>query len=81
MSKIVVVRSNFRTQEAYEEALLDVLKCLTANRYDIFVREEIKGIMIFEFESSDPMLANKHFAWLSADEFDSVEWDDLKEEG
>lgn len=82
INSIVVCRDEYKTTEDFENAIKKAVMVLLENNYIMTVRYDDKGlgIVVIEFNSNDLQLGDPMPHWLSVDEYESVVWDDEREE-
>ena len=57
----------------------DVLKIISAAGYICSIKTE-ENLVIIDFQDEDPNIGGAMLAWLSIDEYESITWDNEKEE-
>ena len=82
INKIVICKDDYTTTEDWENAIKKAVMVLLDNNYIMTVRYDEKGlgIVAIEYNHSDQSFGCSYPYWLSPDEFESVVWDDEKEE-
>ena len=82
VNEIVICRNEYKTTEDWENAIKKAVMVLLDNNYTMIVRNDDKGlgIVVIEFDFDDPTLGGPMPYFLSYNEFESVVWDDEREE-
>ena len=82
VNEIVICKDEYKTTEDWENAIKKAIMVLLDNNYTMIVRNDDKGlgIVAIEFDSDDPKLGGSMPCFLSYNEFESVVWDDEREE-
>lgn len=82
VNEIVVCRDEYKTTEDWENAIKKAVMVLLDNSYTMIVRNDEKGlgIVAIKFSHDDPQLGDPMPYFLSWSEFESVVWDDEKED-
>lgn len=71
---ITICRSNFNSQEEFENSIKTAVMVLLENEYIMTVRYDEKGlgIVCIEFDHDDYDLCDNHPMWASLEEIESV---------
>ena len=82
VNQLVVCKKDYKNQEEFYKALQDALMVILNNGYECTVRydEPAFGIVAFEYDyDRSKEYGNPLPYWLSADEADSIVWDDERQ--
>lgn len=82
VSSLVICRDNYSTREEWEDAIKKMVMSLLEARQimTVYYDEPGLGHVAFEFNPNDQKLGADYPYWLSPEEFESVIWDDEREE-
>ncbi len=82
VNSIVICRDKFDSEEAFKNAIRDAIMVLLDNEYIMTVRYDEKGlgIVAIDYDSDDPEIWDAHPYWLMPEEWESVVWNDEKED-
>ena len=78
VNSIVICKSNFKSQEEFENAIRDAVMVLLNNDYIMTVRYDEKGlgIVVIDYNYDDKGLADTYPYWLTVEEYESIPFDD-----
>lgn len=81
VNTIIVCKDKFDSDEAFHNALRDVVKVLLDNDYIMTVRYDEKGcgIVAIDYNYGDQSFGDAYPYWLTPEEWESVMWDDERE--
>ena len=82
VNELVICRDKFDSDEAFKNAIRDAVMVLLENEYIMTVRYDEKGfgIVAIEYNYSDQQFGDAYPYWLLPEEWESVIWNDEKEE-
>ena len=80
-NEIVICKSNFNSNEEFENAIKRAVMVLLENNYIMTIEydEPGLGIVWIKYEDSDESLGGSYPVWLSPEEYDSIIWDTERE--
>ena len=78
---IVICREDYKSQEAFEDAIKKAVMVLLDNNYIMTVRYDEKGlgIVAIDFEHNDQSFGAPYPYWLTPEEWESVVYNDEEE--
>ena len=81
VNSIVICREKFDSDEAFKNAIRDAVMVLLDNEYVMTVRYDEKGlgIVAIDYDYEDQSLGDAYPYWLTPEEWESVMWDDERE--
>lgn len=81
VNSIVICREKFDSNEAFKNAIRDAVMVLLDNEYVMTVRYDEKGlgIVAIDYDYEDQSLGDAYPYWLTPEEWESVMWDDERE--
>lgn len=82
VNNLVLCKEYYKTEEDFKNAVKDAIFLLLEAEYIMTVKYDEKGlgIITIEYEYNKPEFGCPMPHWLSPDEFNSVVWDDEREE-
>lgn len=84
VNQIVICKSNFKSTEEFENAVKDAIMVLLNNDYIMTVEYDVRdkelGNVVIEFNYAEKEFGCDYPYWLSPEEWESVVWDNEKNE-
>ena len=82
VNELVICRNKFDSEEAFKNSIRDAIMLLLDNEYIMTVRYDEKGlgIVAIEYNYDDQSFGDAYPYWLMPEEWESVVWNDEKEE-
>lgn len=84
VSELVICKNEYNSKEEFENAIRDAIMVLLNNNYVMTVRydacEKDLGIVVIEYDHGDEELSEYRPHWLSWSEYESILWDDERED-
>lgn len=82
VNEIVICRNKYDSQEEFESAIRDAVIVLLNNDYIMTIKYDEKGlgIVAIEYNYGDQTFGDAYPYWLMPEEWESVTWNDEKED-
>ena len=82
VNRLVICKDNHGSQEDFENAIRDAVMMLLNNRYIMTVQYDDPGlgIVCIDYNYDDESWGCEYPYWLSPEEYDSVIWDESRDE-
>lgn len=82
VNELVICRHKYNSQEEFENAIRDAIMLLLNAEYVMTVRYDEKGlgIVAIEYNYGDQSFGDAYPYWLMPEEWESVVWNDEKED-
>ena len=84
VSELVICKNEYNSKEEFENAIRDAIMVLLNNNYVMTVRydacDKDLGIIVIEYDRGEEELSEYRPHWLSWSEYESVLWDDERED-
>ena len=84
VSELIVCKDNYNSYEEFQNAIRDAIMVLLNNGYIMTIRydanEKEMGIVVIEYDHGEEELSEYRPHWLSWSEYESILWDDERED-
>ena len=82
VNSIVICRDKFNSEAEFKNAIRDAIMVLLENEYIMTVRYDDKGlgIVVINYNYGDQSFGDAYPYWLMPEEWESVVWNDEKED-
>ena len=82
VNELVICRNKYNSEEEFNNAIRDAIVLLLNAEYIMTVRYDEKGcgIVAIEYNYDDQSFGDAYPYWLTPNEWESITWDDEKEE-
>lgn len=75
VNQLVLCRSNYESSSTFNQAMIEAIRVLLENDYIMTIKYDEKGlgIVVIDYEYSDPAFGGPYPYWLTPEEIDRLE--------